>query len=232
MISVNEWFVFDVGLDDKTCNKLKRHASKKWEVSAVDTQKGTTDEERKTGLKGDYKSDSKQRISDVAWTNDQWVYDLIWPYMLGANKNAGWKFDIDHHETPQFTKYSGGGFYGWHIDGMGDHNAKYEPFVRGLTPVKLRKDGNIPHSHTQNSKYFYKVRKLSVTINLTDPSTYDGGDLMFDLGENDGGKITASEAREQGSVIVFPSFLYHCVSPITKGTRYSLVNWALGRPFK
>ena len=85
MISVNEWFVFDVGLDDKTCNKLKRHASKKWEVSAVDTQKGTTDEERKTGRKGDYKPDSKQRISDVAWTNDQWVYDLIWPYMMGAN---------------------------------------------------------------------------------------------------------------------------------------------------
>jgi len=172
------------------------------------------------------------RDSQVSWLDYPWLYELISNYLTIANKNAGWKFDIDHHETPQFTKYSGGGFYGWHIDGMGDHNAKYEPFVRGLTPVKLRKDGNIPHSHTQNSKYFYKVRKLSVTINLTDPSTYDGGDLMFDLGENDGGKITASEAREQGSVIVFPSFLYHCVSPITKGTRYSLVNWALGRPFK
>ena len=71
-----------------------------------------------------------------------------------------------------------------------------------------------------------------MTINLTDASTYDGGDLMFDFGENEGGKVTASEAREQGSIIVFPSFLHHCVSPVTRGTRYSLVNWTLGRPFK
>ena len=172
------------------------------------------------------------RDSQVSWVDEPGLYELISEYTQTANENAGWKFDIDHHETPQFTKYSGGGFYGWHTDGMGDHNAKYEPFVRGLKYVKMRKDGSIPHTHTQNSKYFYKVRKLSMTINLTDASTYDGGDLMFDFGENEGGKTTAVEAREQGSIIVFPSFLYHCVSPVTRGTRYSLVNWTLGRPFK
>ena len=71
-----------------------------------------------------------------------------------------------------------------------------------------------------------------MTVNLTDPTTYDGGDLMFDFGSNDEGKITVNEAREQGSVIIFPSFLYHCISPVTRGIRYSLVNWTLGRPFK
>ena len=78
----NEWFVFDAGsIDKKTCNKIKKWASKKWEVSGVDTSKGTTDEERKTGRKGDYKPDPKTRISDVAWCNEQWLYDIIWPFM-------------------------------------------------------------------------------------------------------------------------------------------------------
>ena len=86
MLSVNEWFVFDDALDDKTCNKLKRHASKKWEPSAVDTKEDTTDEERKSGRKAEMAVDKKTRISDVAWTNDQWVYNLIWPYMMRANE--------------------------------------------------------------------------------------------------------------------------------------------------
>ena len=46
----NEWFIFDAGtVDKKTCNKIKKWASKKWESSSVDTSKETTDEERKTG---------------------------------------------------------------------------------------------------------------------------------------------------------------------------------------
>ena len=80
--TVNEWFIFENGaIDTKTCKKIRRWASKKWEVSAVDTKKGTTAEERKKGREGDYKPDPKTRISDVAWCNEQWLYDLIWPYM-------------------------------------------------------------------------------------------------------------------------------------------------------
>lgn len=172
------------------------------------------------------------RDSQVSWLDYSWIYEIISPFIQTANQNAGWKFDIDHHETPQFTKYSGGGFYGWHNDGDGDHNSVNEAYVRGISDVELRKDGGLPHGHTQNHNYFYKVRKLSLTLNLTDPTTYEGGDFMFDLGVNAGSIITVKEAREQGSVIVFPSFLYHCVSPVTSGVRYSLVNWTLGRPFK
>ena len=42
--TVNEWFVFEKVIDNKTCNKLKRLGSKKWESAAVDTKKDTTDE--------------------------------------------------------------------------------------------------------------------------------------------------------------------------------------------
>ena len=72
--TVIEWFIFDVGaIDIKTCKKIRRWASKKWEVSAVDTKKGTTAEERKKGREGDYKPDPKTRISDSAWCNEQWL---------------------------------------------------------------------------------------------------------------------------------------------------------------
>jgi PKHD-type hydroxylase len=38
-------------------------------------------------------------------------------------------------------------------------------------------------------------------------------------------------AKERGSVIVFPSFLYHQVTPVTRGTRKVLVNWYCGQPY-
>ena len=49
LVNTNEWFIFNAGaIDKKTCNKIKREASKKWESSSVNISKGITDEERKT----------------------------------------------------------------------------------------------------------------------------------------------------------------------------------------
>ena len=209
MISVNEWFVFDVGLDDKTCNKLKRHASKKWEVSEIDTKKETTKEERKSGRKSKVDVDKRTRISDVAWTNDQWVYDLIWPYMMGANENAGWQYDITSAESAQITRYKKGGFYNFHRDGLACHLSKY--------------------NNTENAFFHDKVRKLSMTILLND--SFEGGQFEFaSYGKKD---CTVSPLEmKKGQVVVFPSHMEHRVAPVTKGTRYSLVCWFLGPPFK
>ena len=57
---------------------------------------------------------------------------------------------------------------------------------------------------------------------------------MFDFGEHSTNNRfhICKEAREQGSIIVFPSSVYHMVEPVTKGTRYSLVMWNLGRPLR
>jgi len=209
MISVNEWFVFDVGLDDKTCNKLKRHASKKWEVSEVDTKKGASKEERKTGRKPKMDVDKKTRISDIVWTNDQWMYDLIWPYMMRANEDSGWQYDITSAESAQMTRYKKGGFYNFHRDGVGCHMAKY----------------NTP----DNSFYHDKVRKLSMTILLND--SFEGGQFEFASYSKEDCTITPIEMK-RGYVVVFPSHMEHRVAPVTKGTRYSLVCWFLGPPFK
>ena len=79
-----------------------------------------------------------------------------------------------------------------------------------------------------------KVRKISMTLNLSDPKTYEGGNLKLDLGPHVKGERykVFDKIRPQGSAIFFPSFTYHCVTPVTSGTRYSLVLWCLGKPWQ
>lgn len=100
--------------------------------------------------------------------------------------------------------------------------------------LPLTKEGSkLSAEYTLDFKKWNKVRKISMTVNLSDPNNYEGGDLKFDLGPHikERYKI-CDEIKPQGSVIVFPSFTYHCVTPVTSGTRYSLVLWCLGKPWQ
>jgi PKHD-type hydroxylase len=175
-----------------------------------------------------------ERDSKVAWLNDSWIYDAVHPYIREANKAAGWNWQWDYSESCQFTVYEPGGFYSWHTDGQNDHWGAYKRYIHGITPEPLKKDGRIPDRYVQNENMVGKVRKLSMTINLNNPDDYDGGNLKFDFGPHaDGERFhQCEEIRPRGSVIVFPSFVHHTVTPITRGTRYSLVVWSLGDPFK
>jgi predicted 2-oxoglutarate/Fe(II)-dependent dioxygenase YbiX len=71
------------------------------------------------------------------------------------------------------------------------------------------------------------VRKLSLTIQLSPPEDYEGGELALQIG-----KEPDIMPKELGKMVVFPSYVLHEVRPITKGTRYSLVAWITGKPFK
>ena len=75
--------------------------------------------------------------------------------------------------------------------------------------------------------YNTNIRKLSFTLQLSDPSDYDGGDLCLYFGED-----AEVIKREQGYVALFPSYVLHEVTPVTRGTRYSLVSWITGKPFR
>ena len=66
-------------------------------------------------------------------------------------------------------------------------------------------------------------RKLSIVIQLSSPEHYEGGDFEFQ-----GGLPQVEGFRERGSVLVFPSYLTHRVTKVTKGVRHSLVNWMEG----
>lgn len=72
------------------------------------------------------------------------------------------------------------------------------------------------------------VRKLSIIVQLTDENDYEGGDVEW---------FTSIESpkifpRKRGTVIAFPSYILHRVTPVTKGTRNSLVGWITGKQFR
>ena len=70
-------------------------------------------------------------------------------------------------------------------------------------------------------------RKISVTIQLSDPLDYEGGELQFMTSK----QITNSP-KAKGLTVMFPSFFMHRVTPVTKGIRKSLVIWITGKAFK
>jgi len=71
------------------------------------------------------------------------------------------------------------------------------------------------------------IRKISISIQLTDPTEYEGGELY--LYEDDKGTLMD---KTQGTLIMFPSYVLHEVMPVTKGERNSLVTWVTGKQFK
>jgi len=71
------------------------------------------------------------------------------------------------------------------------------------------------------------IRKLSISIQLTNPKEYEGGELF--LYEEEKG---TEMKKEQGTLILFPSYTLHEVKPVTKGERNSLVSWVTGKQFK
>jgi len=221
----NAYWYFTSRLGDRFCDDLIKHANSKKELIGVTggvsakVKKRNKNKEiidhadvQKNLKKSDIKNLKKQRDSNIVWLEDKWIYDEIIPFFHMANRNAGWNFQIDHFESMQFTKYKPGQFYDWHQDPM---------------PV--------PYDNPTNSNFHGKVRKISGIIQLSDPKDYKGGDLEIQprMHVDPAHTIqTKKHFKPRGSIIIFPSHLWHRVKPVTKGTRYSLVIWSLGYPFK
>ena len=212
------YYYFKSALTPRMCDEIIKYGKEHDPQMAIT---GGSDDERNRKADGTLKKSvikniQKKRKSDIVWMNDRWIYKEIHPYIHEANKKAGWNFEWDFSESCQFTKYGVGQYYGWHTDSW----------------TKVYNKPNEPNTHG-------KIRKLSVTISLNDPDEYDGGNLEFDFrndidfDRNRKHKAKAcTEIRPRGSIIVFPSFVWHRVAPVTRGTRYSLVIWNLGKPFK
>ena len=155
----------------------------------------------------------KKRDSDIVWLNERWMYNELQPYVHQANASAGWNFQWDFSESMQFTQYKKGQYYGWHCDGW-----------------------DRPYQGQQGNPSNGKNIKLSVTLTLSDPKDYKGGELEFDFRNFDPDKKPnihkCKEILPKGSLVVFPGFVWHRVCPVTQGTRHSLVMWNLGWPYK
>ena len=71
------------------------------------------------------------------------------------------------------------------------------------------------------------LRKVSLVVQLSNPGDYEGGELQLQRG-----KYVDTPTKTKGSVILFPSYLLHRVTPVTSGTRKSLVLWAGGKSLR
>jgi len=152
----------------------------------------------------------KKRKSDIVWLSGYWLYKELHPYINIANEKANWNFQWDWSESCQYTEYKEGQFYDWHCDS-------------NPTPYDKPDDPNTNG----------KIRKLSLILSLSEPEEYEGGDVEFGFHDNDGNKQPSicEEVRPRGSLIIFPSFVWHRVKPVTRGIRHSLVCWSLGQPY-
>lgn len=151
---------------------------------------------------GDGGVHSNIRKTDIAWVeynqDTSFIYDNL-GYIARQLNGQFFNFDIwGFQEHIQYTVYGEEeSHYTWHMD-------------RG----RSRSSGDSP-------------RKLSLVLQLSDPSEYEGGDLeLFTQAD----PITIE--KKKGLVVAFPSFIMHRVTPVTKGTRRTLVVWLTGPSFR
>ena len=177
----NWYWKYDSAVNADQCAEIIKMGDGQWRSGKVDTENGNAEV-------------GPGRSSDVVFVNDRSVYELLEQFVLDANDNAGWRYELTAAQPIQLARYKVNEFYDHHLDSIGSH---FDP----------------------------RPRKLSLCVALNDD--YDGG--KFDFTSPSG---LAEEEIATGTVIVFPSFLFHHVSPVTRGVRYSLVGWYTGPPFK
>jgi PKHD-type hydroxylase len=154
--------------------------------------------EAQIGTKGGIKADTSYRRSKIWFVNKgdaelDYLFDELWKLAIRANQD--W-FDVQISKLDyyQIAEYDG--------ESKGEYKTHHDIFYMNGDP--------------------YYHRKLSCVIQLSDPATYEGGDLKFDQVTN---MPDREEMREQGTVVFFPSFIRHAALPVTKGKRYSVAAW-------
>ena len=176
-----------------------KEAFNKEELTRIeDMTKEIEFEDAVTG-EGDDAKVSDYRKSRIKWCpqNAEWG----WVYgklhdMIVEANDIMWKFDLSH--MSEKIQYT---------EYYGNNEGGYE-------------------WHMDCGEKIQNQRKISVTVQLSDSSEYEGGDLEFNIGR----ELTAQ--RGIGTAVIFPSFYLHRVTPVTSGIRKSFVLWVGGEPYR
>lgn len=199
------------GLPKDIVNILDDYVSEKFDSEMRDSE-----------LIGRHK-DKNKRNSENAWINtNHWIAGFLWHYVNKANRE-NFLYDLTNidGENLQYTKYSEGQYYNWHNDaGISNY----------YKPQYVANSGNSDEdSDNLQVTDFLKtscelVRKLSFTLQLSDPDEYEGGNVQL---IDDSGKSYIAP-RQRGTIILFDSRTQHRVIKVKKGVRKSIVGWVLG----
>lgn len=142
------------------------------------------------------------RNSQIKWIpfsdETKWIYDKLGDLATIANNEV---FHFDLHSMPEQIQYT---------EYYGTNKGHY--------------DWHMDIGSTNQMKY----RKLSITVQLSSPDEYTGGDLQIWTG----GQFPMTAPRGKGNVVIFPSFMMHRVLPVTSGTRKSFVLWLGGGHYR
>ena len=155
----------------------------------------------KVGTKSDQIIDKKIRNSKNCWiATDNWISGMMKHFVEVAN-NSFFNYDLTQwSDNIQYTVYDEKkSHYNWHSD-----------IVRSVF------DSNL-------------IRKLSISLILSDPSEYEGGEFQI---MHMGDKKMTTMKPPMGTAIIFSSTTRHRVRPIKSGKRVSLVGWYGGPPFR
>jgi PKHD-type hydroxylase len=168
--------------------------------------KGGVDDATIVGNKGDLSLDNSIRKSKfklhLVTDENRHFFEKIRDAAVLINSKS-YNYDLLGFDYMQYAEYHGteNNFYNFHTD--------------------LILGDNLP-------KGALYPRKLSLSIVLSDPSEYEGGDLEFMWGSKEILKVE----QPKGRMIAFPSWLMHRVTPVTSGVRRSIVVWCIGPMFK
>ncbi len=154
--------------------------------------------EKGTTVSDDKNIVNEYRISDISW--------------LGDNSETNWIYK----KISDLAKIANREM--WNFDIWGYHDSLQYTIYYG--------DGGHYDWHADLGPGISN-RKLSVVLQLSDPSEYEGGELEM----NPGGNLLVVP-KKLGLICFFPSFLLHRVKPLTSGTRRSLVTWLCGANFR
>lgn len=171
-----------------------------------------------TGQKNPEVMTEARRSRSAFIPTDKWIGPFLWYYIMKANRQ-NFCFDITCYDSEllQYTVYEKGMYYNWHPD-----QHLYTQFTPNLEPSSRINEA--PHHAKLNAEY---CRKLSFSLQLSDPSEYEGGELQF----LDAGKLFTAP-QERGKLIIFDSRTLHRVRKVKSGVRKSLVGWVVGPRWK
>ncbi len=176
-------------------------------------------------LHGDALNKDKRNSKNTWISTDHWISGFLWHYVQKANRD-NFLYDLSYidGESMQYTRYGEGEYYNWHNDSS--IAVHYKPQALGIS------GGNTVNNEKVHIDYLNKntelVRKLSFTLQLSDPNDYEGGNVQL---MNDAGQSYIAP-RKRGTIILFDARTQHRVNKVTKGTRRSIVGWVVGPRWK